>query len=246
MSGNWKVGELAKRTGTTVRTLHHYDRIGLLSPSRTTESGHRLYTDADVVKLHHILSLKQLGFALEEVKAMIQDPSFRPEEMLELQLSRLNEQIGILAELKVRVQHILDRLHSNQPIPGERFMLVMQMMRMMQSPHFSKGLADELERRSKRIGPEKLEEIHAEWQTLISEFRSCLIEGKPPDDPEVAELARRWKANMDAYAPADASFVQAAERYYGENPEDAAAHGMDSGLYTYIKAAVSLIEARYF
>jgi hypothetical protein len=121
-------------------------------------------------------------------------------------------------------------------------MLVMQMIRMMQSPHFSKGLADELERRSKRTGLKKLEEINAEGQILIAEFRSCQTGGKLPDDPEVAELARRWKAQMDAYAPADAAFVQAAERYYGENPEDAAAHGMDSNLYTYIKTAVSFIE----
>lgn len=241
MNGNWKVGELAKRTGTTVRTLHHYDQIGLLSPSRTTESGHRLYTDADVVKLHHILSLKQLGFALEEIKAMIQNPSFRPEEMLNLQLSRLNEQIDLLVELKDRVQYMLDLLHLGQPVPGERFMLVMQMMRMMQSPHFSKGLAEEMERRSKRIRPEKLEEINEEGQILIAEFRNCLTEGKPPEDPEVAELAKCWKAKIDTYAPVDATFVQAAERYYVENPEDAATHGLDSNLYNYIKTAVSLI-----
>lgn len=241
MNGNWKVGELAKRTGTTVRTLHHYDRLGLLSPSQTTQSGHRLYTDADVVKLHHILSLKQLGFALEEIKTMIHNPFFRPDEMLNLQLSRLNEQIDIMVELKDRVQYMLDRFHSGQPITGERFMLVIQMMRMMQSPHFSKGLADELERWSKRFGPEELDDIHEEGQILLNEFRSCLNGGKPPDDPEVAELARRWKTKMDAYAPSDESFVQAVERYYGENPEDAAVQGMDSGLYTYIKTAVALI-----
>ncbi|MCC3375060.1 MerR family transcriptional regulator [Cohnella sp. REN36] len=241
MNGSWKVGELAKRTGTTVRTLHHYDRIGLLSPSRTTESGHRLYTDADVAKLHHILSLKQLGLALEEIKAMIHSPSFRPEEMLKLQLSRLNEQIGMLAELKDRVQYILDLLQSGQPIPEERFMLAMQMMRMMQSSHFSKGLAEELKSRSKRIGPEKLREIQAEGQILLAEFRSCLTGGMPPDDPNVAKLAKRWKAAMDAYAPADAAFVQAAEQYYGDHPEDAVVHGMDGDLYSYIKTAVSLI-----
>lgn len=240
MNGSWKVGELAKRTGTTVRTLHHYDRIGLLSPSRSTESGHRLYTDADVVKLHHVLSLKQLGFALEEIKAMIDNPAFRPEEMLELQLFRLNEQIDILADLKKRVNYLLDLMKMGQPIPDERFMLVMQMMRMMQSSHFSKELAAKLKIRGKQLA-EKLEEINAEGQTLIAEFRSCLTMGIPPDDPKVAELARLWKAQIDAYAPVDVAFVQAAERYYDENPEDAAIHGMDSGLYSYIKAAVSLI-----
>ena len=64
----WKVGELAERTGLTVRTLHHYDAIGLLSPSGRTGSnhgsGHRLYTAADVARLQQILSLKMLGFSI--------------------------------------------------------------------------------------------------------------------------------------------------------------------------------------
>lgn len=62
-----KVGELARRTGLSIRALHHYDEIGLLKPSAHTASGHRLYTAADIARLHHILSLKQLGFSLEEI-----------------------------------------------------------------------------------------------------------------------------------------------------------------------------------
>ena len=57
-----KVGDLARRTGLTVRTLHHYDEIGLLKPSLHTESGHRLYTGRDVARLQQVLSLRQLGF----------------------------------------------------------------------------------------------------------------------------------------------------------------------------------------
>jgi DNA-binding transcriptional MerR regulator len=63
-----KVGELSKRTGLTIRTLHHYDEIGLLKPSLHGEAGYRLYTAADVVRLQQVLSLRQLGFSLEEVR----------------------------------------------------------------------------------------------------------------------------------------------------------------------------------
>ncbi len=241
MSGNWKVGELAKRTGTTVRTLHHYDKLGLLSPSRSSESGHRLYSDSDIAKLHHIMSLKELGFALEEIKETIDNPAFRPEEMLKLQLSRLSEKIQLLEGLKQRITNLLDLVNQGQPIPGERFMLLMQMMRMMQSPHFSKQLADELKMRSLQTA-EKLEGIRAEGKSILADFRNCLSRGTPPDDPEVAGLARRWKAQIDAYAPADSAFVQATERYYSEYPEHATVHGMDGELYAYIKEAVSLIE----
>ena len=62
------VGEVAKKMGVTVRTLQHYDREGLLSPSSVSEGGRRLYTDKDIVKLHQILSLKHLGFSLDDIK----------------------------------------------------------------------------------------------------------------------------------------------------------------------------------
>src|SRR5688572_15681915 len=77
-----KVGELAARTGLTIRTLHHYDEIGLLRPSLRTEAGHRLYTAADVARLQQVLSLRQLGFALEEVRDCLARPAFAPLEVI--------------------------------------------------------------------------------------------------------------------------------------------------------------------
>ena len=66
--GYMTVGEAAKKMDVTVRTLQHYDREGLLSPSAMSEGGRRLYTDKDMVKLHQILSLKHLGFSLDDIK----------------------------------------------------------------------------------------------------------------------------------------------------------------------------------
>lgn len=73
----WKVGELAKQTGLTVRTLHHYAEIGLLS----TDTGHRLYTNTDIATLQQIILLKQLGFSLEEIKDLIKNPEFKPDKL---------------------------------------------------------------------------------------------------------------------------------------------------------------------
>ena len=69
--GYMKVGELAKKTGITVRTLQYYDKIGLLSPSSESEGGFRLYTDKDMARLVQILTMKQLGFSLNEIKARL-------------------------------------------------------------------------------------------------------------------------------------------------------------------------------
>src|SRR5438105_7185166 len=99
-----KVGELAKRTGLTVRTLHHYDEIGLLRPSLHTEAGHRLYTAADVARLQRVLSLRQLGFSLEEVRDCLTRPGFSPLEVICLHVTRLREQIALQRELCERLE----------------------------------------------------------------------------------------------------------------------------------------------
>ena len=77
-----KVGELAKQTGLTIRTLHHYDEISLLKPSLHTAAGHRLYTAADIARLQQVLSLRQLGFSLEQVRDCLDRPGFSPLEVI--------------------------------------------------------------------------------------------------------------------------------------------------------------------
>src|SRR2546421_3470129 len=99
-----KVGEWAKRTGLTVRALHHYDEIGLLRPSLPTESGHRLYTACDVARLQQVLSLRQLGFSLDEVRDCLDRPGFSPLEVIRLHVARLREQIELQRGLCERLE----------------------------------------------------------------------------------------------------------------------------------------------
>src|SRR5688572_25988984 len=90
-----KVGDLARRTGLSVRTLHHYDEIGLLSPSHRTDSGHRLYAAADVARLQQVVSLRQLGLSLEEVRDCLDRPDCSPLSVVRMHLARLREQIAL-------------------------------------------------------------------------------------------------------------------------------------------------------
>jgi DNA-binding transcriptional MerR regulator len=69
-----KIGELAKRTGLTVRALHHYDAIGLLSPSARSDAGYRLYNEADIARLHRILALRRFGLALADIGTTLTRP----------------------------------------------------------------------------------------------------------------------------------------------------------------------------
>src|SRR5947199_3774388 len=116
-----KVGELARRTGLTIRTLHHYDEIGLLKPSLHTEAGHRLYTAADVARLQQVLSLRQLGFSLDQVRACLDRPDFSPLEVIRLHVARLGEQIELQRQLCARLEAVAARLRTAGEVSAEEF-----------------------------------------------------------------------------------------------------------------------------
>ncbi len=103
----WTVNEVSKRTSVSVRTLHHYDAIGLLKPSRVTEAGYRLYDDTALRRLPNILMFRELQFPLKEIKAILDNPKFDPAEalgqqihLLELQKAHIESLISFARELQ--------------------------------------------------------------------------------------------------------------------------------------------------
>ena len=90
MSSLMKIGELATQTGLSIRTLHYYYyEIGLLSPSHRTAVGHRLYSDQDIIQLQQIISLRQLGFSLKEIRVCLDKPDYALPQVIDLHRSRL-------------------------------------------------------------------------------------------------------------------------------------------------------------
>jgi DNA-binding transcriptional MerR regulator len=124
----WKVGELAKQTGLTVRALHHYDEIGLLSPSRRSASGYRLYDGDDVARLLQILSLRQVGFSLEEIRDSLAKPECSLPRVLELHITRLREGIELQRRLCSRLETVAGRLRSSEAVSVEEFLETMEAM----------------------------------------------------------------------------------------------------------------------
>lgn len=94
-----KVNEVAKLVGISVRTLHHYDEIGLLNPDETTESGYRLYSDDNLETLQQILFFKELGFPLKNIKEIISSPAFDRQEALSLHRKMLLEKRSRLDQM---------------------------------------------------------------------------------------------------------------------------------------------------
>ena len=103
------VSEVATLAGITVRALHHYDEIGLLRPRKRTEAGYRLYDEQDLVRLHDILLWRSLGFPLDEVRALIDDPAHDVLEALFVHRVRLVAEVGKLHE---RIAALVDAIRK--------------------------------------------------------------------------------------------------------------------------------------
>jgi MerR family transcriptional regulator, thiopeptide resistance regulator len=188
-AGAMKVGELARRTGLSVRTLHYYDEIGLLSPSFHTGSGHRLYGTGDVARLQQIKSLRQLGLSLDEVRACLDDPDFSPRRVLRLHVARLREQIDLQRQLCLRLEAIADTLDAAGEVSAEEFLLTIEVMTMMESlytPEQMKQFAEV----GKQVTPEEIQAIHEAWAALLAEVRAN--RDLDPASPQAQALARRW------------------------------------------------------
>src|SRR5262245_59433177 len=166
-----KVGELARRTGLTIRTLHHYDEIGLLKPSLHTEVGHRLYTAGDVARLQQVISLRQLGFSLEEVRDCLNRPDFAPLEVVGLHLARLREQRELQRKLCERLEVIAAHFRTAGEVSAEEFLRTIKVMTMMEKLYTPEQMK-QFEEMSKRVTPEEIRAVGEAWTALLAEIRA--------------------------------------------------------------------------
>ncbi|GAA1650085.1 MerR family transcriptional regulator [Catellatospora bangladeshensis] len=118
----YTVGKVADLAGVTVRTLHHYDEIGLLSPSERSHSGYRRYDDADLERLQQILFYRELGFSLEEIAAILDDPQAEPATHMRRQHELLTGRIKRLQEMVTAIEFAMEATKVGINLtPEERF-----------------------------------------------------------------------------------------------------------------------------
>ena len=108
--------------------LHHYDKISLFSPSQYSDTDHRLYTESDIVRLQQIMSLKQLGFALEEIKEIMENRNFNPVEIIKVQLDDVKKRIRLQELLCSRLEKIYELLNSQQEATPEQFINLIEVI----------------------------------------------------------------------------------------------------------------------
>ncbi|MDA3628252.1 MerR family transcriptional regulator [Saccharopolyspora oryzae] len=208
------VGALAEATGLTVRTLHHYDELGLLRAGERTASGHRRYTEQDLQRLYQIRLLRELGMSLEEIGDVLADPAAL-REVLVGHLGQLDEQASRLDALRNRTRSLLEQLdESRRPETGELLAALGRMSTIDQ--HITDEQRAVLAERAEALGPEGREMLDSEWPLVAAKLvRHCQADD-PVDDPDVQRSARRLFELVDVFTGGDPEILSSMLQFLRE------------------------------
>ncbi|MFJ8475646.1 MerR family transcriptional regulator [Kitasatospora sp. NPDC094011] len=220
----WKVGPLAEASGLTVRTLHHWDGIGLLAPSRRTASGHRAYTEQDVVRLYQILALRRLGLGLETVATCL-DAGVDPLRLVREHLAATDASLAALHDLRER----LARLHTD--LAAEREPGTADLLRLLQAVGATGPAADQALRRhldddqlhaladhAAALGPAAHYLLEVEWPQLYRRAEELRCAGTDPADPRVRRVVERLDELSRLFSGGDATLSAAVRTAWREDP----------------------------
>lgn len=222
-----KVGELARKTGLSVRTLHYYHELGLLEPERRASSGHRHYGARELERLQQIQSLRALGLTLEEVRACLARPDTTLPRILELHLDRLRQQVALQQRLVERLERML---------AGERdYLATLELMSMLDKYY----TPEQREQLSLRYD-ETARAAEAEWPELIARVQRHLEAATDPAHPEVQALARRWSELVELFTAGDPGLQASLEKLYREEPRVAEQQGLSPELMGYVRRAQAI------
>jgi DNA-binding transcriptional MerR regulator len=202
----WSVGELAAQTGLTVRTLHHYDEIGLARPSRRTAAGHRRYTAADVRRLHRVVALRGFGFPLPEIAALLDDPGpdgsgsgsggsglggsgsggFDAGELVRRQLDQVTDRLARAERLRDRLVTVLEMFDAADTPSAALLVRLIEEMTAVEhtyTPEEFERMAAHRRAMSEKLTPEQRAEMAAHrqavWDSLTPEQLAELQRSRP-------------------------------------------------------------------
>jgi MerR family transcriptional regulator, thiopeptide resistance regulator len=233
-----KVGDLAKQTGVSVRTLHYYDEISLLSPSHRTEAGYRLYVEDDIIRLQQIVSLRQIGFSLEQIRECLEQDEFSPHHVVQLHLSQLKEQMVLQQQLYARLEAIATRLQSTETISIQEFIQLIEVTTMV-GKYYTPEQQEYLKARGEQIGEERIRQVEVEWQELIEQVHAEMANGTDPASESVQALAQRWRSLIEEFTGGDPGIRQSLNTMYQQEGVEVASRGaVNTALAEYMSRAM--------
>ena len=246
------VGEVAALAGVTVRTLHHYDRIGLLSPSGRTSAGYRQYAPADLDRLHRVLVYRELGFPLEEVATLLDDPAADPAEHLRRQHRLLLDRVERTRAMVAAVEKEMEAMDMGISLtPEERFEVFGEHDPARYEAEAEERWGDteawqESQRRTRGYTKEDWLRVKAEGEDVERRFAEALRDGVPADSGRAMDLAEEHRQLISRnYYDCPPEVHAALGRMYVEDERFTAHYEQVApGLAQYVSSAVQANAAR--
>lgn len=196
------VGEVAALAGVTVRTLHHYDELGLLSPSGRSEAGYRLYSYDDLVRLREILIWRTLGFPLTEIASLLDDPEHDRLAALERQREMIEREIDRLGALAAAVDSAIAAHVNGTRLEETKMFEGFDPSEYEDEARERWGDTDaykESARRAARYGETEWVEIRSEAEAITRELVALMRAREPADGEAARALAERHRDHISRW-----------------------------------------------
>jgi MerR family transcriptional regulator, thiopeptide resistance regulator len=245
------VSQVADVAGVSVRTLHHYDRIGLLTPSDRTSAGYRLYTPQDLERLQQVLLFKELGFGLDDIRRIMNEPGFDRIEALAAQRTLLQMKSQRIGDMLGAVEKALDAAEKGIAMDEKDMFEVFGDFDPKQYEDEARerwGQTEAYKESARRVAKMTKEDwirIKAEGEAIEAGLAQAMAEGKPVDDPEVQALVERHWSQIDSnFYPCSLEVYEGLADMYVADPRftahyDERAEGLAAYVHDAMKAWVA-------
>ncbi len=243
------VGELASLARVSVRTLHHYDEIGLLRPSGRSGAGYRLYTEGDLQRLQQVLFFRELGFKLDEIARILADPGFDRRQTLLAQRALLVERADRARALVDLVDRTLKALEEGDTMNPEDTFEGFDPAKYEDEAKAWWGTTEayaESRRRTSRYTKDDWKRMADESKATVDELAQAMDDGVTPTDARAMDLAEQHRLHLEHwfYPCSSAMHVGLGEMYVAD-PRFAAVYDQRrAGLSEFLRAAIQANAAR--
>lgn len=217
----YRVSEFAEKAGVTVRTLHHYDRLGLLSPAHRTDGGYRLYGERDFARLQQIVTLKFIGLPLKQIKDLLDDGHLDLKSTLHLQRRLLLEKRAQVDAAIQAIQEAESSLQSGAAPSLAALKKIIEVMERQNSMEWTKKYYSEeaqakISERGRTFTPQMLAKVEQDWKGLFSEVEAAIANNLDPASPQARSLAERWTELLRGFTGGDPGIQQGLNKLYAD------------------------------
>jgi MerR family transcriptional regulator, thiopeptide resistance regulator len=217
----YRISEFAEKAGVTVRTLHHYDRLGLLQPGGRTEAGYRLYGERDFARLQQIVTLKFIGLPLRQIKDLLDHGDLDLESTLRLQRRILLAKQAQM-ESAIRAIEEAERTLASGAVPAwaalKKIIEVMERQNNMEwtKKYYSEEAQAKIAERARAWTPELQAKVEQDWKTLLADVESAVADGLDPASPQARALAQRWSELVRGFTGGDPEIQHGLNQLYAD------------------------------